>query len=94
MKNWKKETQAVQGGYQPGNGDPRVLPLVQSTTFAYDTAQDIADLFDLKTPGHMYSRISNPTVAAFEEKIALLEGGVGALACAVLGFRAGQMALG
>jgi O-acetylhomoserine (thiol)-lyase len=82
MKNWKKETQAVQGGYQPGNGDPRVLPLVQSTTFAYDTAQDIADLFDLKAPGHMYSRISNPTVAAFEEKIALLEGGVGALACA------------
>ncbi len=82
MKNWKKETQAVQGGYQPGNGDPRVLPLTQSTTFAYDTAQDIADLFDLKAPGHMYSRISNPTVAAFEEKIALLEGGVGALACA------------
>jgi O-acetylhomoserine (thiol)-lyase len=82
MDNWRKETQAVQGGYQPGNGDPRVLPLVQSTTFAYDTARSIADLFDLKAEGHMYSRISNPTVAAFEEKMALLEGGVGALACA------------
>jgi O-acetylhomoserine (thiol)-lyase len=82
VNDWKQETWAVQGTYQPHNGQPRVLPLVQSTTYAYDTAQDIADLFDLKTPGHMYTRISNPTVAAFEEKMARLEGGVGALACA------------
>lgn len=81
MANWKKETLAVQGGYNPQNGRPRVLPIFQSTTYAYDTAQEVADLFDLKKEGHMYSRISNPTVAAFEEKIAALEGGIGALAC-------------
>ena len=81
-KNWKVETIAVQGAYEPENGEPRVVPLVQSTTYAYQSAQEIADLFDLKAAGHMYSRISNPTVAAFEEKMTLLEGGTGALACA------------
>lgn len=54
------------------------MPIVQSTTYAYDTAQSVADLFDLKEAGHMYSRISNPTVQAFEEKMAALEGGIGA----------------
>lgn len=79
-QNWKLETKAVQAGYKPANGEPRVLPITQSTTYRYDTAQSIADLFDLKTPGHMYSRISNPTVEAFEQKMAALEGGVAAVA--------------
>jgi O-acetylhomoserine (thiol)-lyase len=79
-QDWKIETQAVQGSYNPANGEPRVLPIYQSTTYRYETAQDIADLFDLKTPGHMYSRISNPTVEAFEQKIAAMEGGVAAVA--------------
>lgn len=79
-KNWKFETRAVQCGYSPENGAPRVTPIAQSTTYKYDTCQAIADLFDLKTPGHMYSRLSNPTVEVFENKMAALEGGVGALA--------------
>ncbi len=80
MKDWQLETLAVQAGYDPENGAPRVVPIAQSTTYKYKTAAEIADLFDLKAAGHMYSRISNPTVAAFEEKMAALEGGVGALA--------------
>ncbi|MDC7220602.1 MAG: O-acetylhomoserine aminocarboxypropyltransferase/cysteine synthase [Spirochaetales bacterium] len=79
-KDWGFETRTIQAGYEPKNGEPRVLPIVQSTTYAYDTAQAVADLFDLKVEGHMYSRISNPTVDAFEKKMASLEGGVGALA--------------
>ncbi|WP_371418668.1 O-acetylhomoserine aminocarboxypropyltransferase/cysteine synthase family protein [Desulforhopalus sp. IMCC35007] len=77
---WSIETKAVQAGYSPKNGEPRVMPIVQSTTYKYDTCQGIADLFDLKAAGHMYSRISNPTVEVFENKMAQLEGGVGALA--------------
>ncbi|QSH42185.1 O-acetylhomoserine aminocarboxypropyltransferase/cysteine synthase [Lentisphaerota bacterium ZTH] len=79
-KPWKIETNAVQAGYQPANGAPRVVPICQSTTYKYDDAQSVADLFDLKAPGHMYSRISNPTVEAFENKMAALEGGVAAVA--------------
>ena len=79
--NWKLETIAVQGSYNPANGEPRLVPLVQSTTYAYESAKGIADLFDLKAAGHMYTRISNPTVAEFEAKMTMLEGGVGALAC-------------
>lgn len=75
------ETKCVQAGYEPKNGEPRVLPLYQSTTYVYDTPEQLANLFDLSEPGHIYSRISNPTVSAFEEKINALEGGVGALAC-------------
>ncbi|HKL94269.1 MAG TPA: O-acetylhomoserine aminocarboxypropyltransferase/cysteine synthase family protein [Clostridia bacterium] len=74
-------TKCVQGAYNPKNGDPRVLPLYQSTTYTYDTAEQLAFLFDSPKCGHIYSRISNPTVAAFEEKMAMLEGGVGAMAC-------------
>ncbi|MCQ2402657.1 MAG: O-acetylhomoserine aminocarboxypropyltransferase/cysteine synthase [Lentisphaeria bacterium] len=70
------ETLAVQAGYTPGNGDPRICPIVQSTTFKYDDAQSVADLFDLKTEGFFYTRLSNPTVDALEKKIAALEGGV------------------
>ena len=79
---WKFATQAVQGGYTPKPGETRILPVYQSTTYYYDDADFVAGLFDLVNEGHMYSRISNPTVAAFEEKIALLEGGVGAVATA------------
>ncbi len=79
-KDWKFATKAIQAGYNPEPGDPRILPIYQSTTFYYNDADHVAGLFDLEIPGHMYSRISNPTVEAFENKVAALEGGVGALA--------------
>ncbi len=79
-KQWRPETVAVQGSYRPGAGEVRIPPIYQSTGFFFDEPGHVADLFDLKTPGHMYSRISNPGVAYLEEKIALLEGGVGAVA--------------
>ncbi|MEG0351833.1 MAG: O-acetylhomoserine aminocarboxypropyltransferase/cysteine synthase family protein [Cellulosilyticaceae bacterium] len=79
MSEWRIETNLIQGGYAPKNGEPRVLPIYQSTTYKYDSTEHVAKLFDLQVPGHMYSRISNPTVEALESKIALLEGGVGAL---------------
>ena len=78
-RRWNKATLCVQGGYVPGNGEPRVLPIYQSTTYKYDSAEDLARLFDLETPGHMYTRISNPTVEMVEKKISQLEGGVGAM---------------
>ena len=80
QKNYKIETRAVQAGYNPQNGDPRVPPIVQSTTFKYNSAQQLADLFDLKVAGHFYTRLSNPTVEALENKFAALEGGIGAIA--------------
>ena len=73
------ETKCLHAGYTPGNGEPLVLPIYQSTTYTYDSSEHIGALFNLTAEGHMYSRISNPTVAAVEEKIASLEGGVGAL---------------
>ena len=73
------ETKCVQAGYQPENGQPRILPIYQSTTYKYDSAEHLGKLFDLTVPGHMYRRISNPTVEMVEEKIAALEGGVGAM---------------
>lgn len=73
------ETKCLQAGYEPKSGEPRVLPIYQSTTYKYDSSDALGDLFDLKSDGHMYSRISNPTVAAVEAKLAALEGGVGAL---------------
>lgn len=79
MTKYSVETLCVQGGYEPENGEPRILPIYQSTTYKYDTADHVADLFDLKAAGHMYSRISNPTLDGLEKKIAQLEGGVGAL---------------
>lgn len=82
MKNYNKETICIQGGYQPKNGEPRVLPIYQSTTYKYDSSEHLGDLFDLKAAGHMYTRISNPTVEAVESKIADLEGGVGAVCLA------------
>lgn len=82
MKNHKLHisTRAVQSGYNPGNGDPRVPAIVQSSTYKFDTAEQIGDVFDLKDTAHIYSRISNPTVAQLEEKITALEGGTGGLA--------------
>ena len=79
MSDFKIETKCIQSGYTPNNGEPRVLPICQSTTYKYDSASHLGDLFDLKAPGHMYSRISNPTVDAVEKKIADLEGGTGAV---------------
>ena len=79
MSNYKIETMCVQEGYHPGNGEPRVLPIYQSTTYKYDSSEHLGKLFDLKVEGHMYSRISNPTVDCVEKKIAAMEGGVGAL---------------
>ena len=73
------ETKCLHAGYTPGNGDPITLPIYQSTTYAYDSSEHIGDLFNLTAEGHMYSRISNPTVGFVEQKIASLEGGVGAL---------------
>ncbi|QGU96347.1 bifunctional O-acetylhomoserine aminocarboxypropyltransferase/cysteine synthase [Clostridium bovifaecis] len=78
--SWKKGTICIQGGYTPKSGETRVLPIYQSTTYKYDDPDEVAALFDLEAEGHMYSRISNPTIAAYEEKIAQLEGGVGAVA--------------
>lgn len=73
------ETKCLHAGYTPENGDPIALPIYQSTTYTYDSSEHIGDLFNLTAEGHMYSRISNPTVGFVEEKIASLEGGVGAL---------------
>ena len=75
-KNWRLETIAVQAGYEPENGGPRVQPLVQSTTYKYNDAQSVADLFDLKREGFFYTRLGSPTVDCFEKKVAVLEGGV------------------
>lgn len=76
LGNYKVETKCIQSGYEPQNGEPRVLPIYQSTTYKYDSADHLGDLFDLKAPGHMYSRISNPTLECVEAKISDLEGGV------------------
>lgn len=73
------ETKCLHEGYKPKNGEPVALPIYQSTTYRYDSTEKIGELFDLVSDGHMYSRISNPTVGAVEAKIAALEGGVGAL---------------
>lgn len=75
----KFETKCVQAGWEPKNGEPRVLPIYQSTTFKFDSSQHVADLFDLKAAGHFYTRLSNPTLDAVEQRIAALEGGVGAM---------------
>jgi O-acetylhomoserine (thiol)-lyase len=75
----KLETKCIQSGYKPENGQPRTMPIYQSTTYKYDSAAELGKLFDLEAAGHMYTRISNPTVAYVEEKIADLEGGVGAM---------------
>ena len=82
MANYKLDTLCVQAGYSPKSGEARIPPVVQSTTFFYPKTSDMAELFDLKKEGYFYSRLSNPTVAAFEGKVAALEGGVCAIGCA------------
>jgi len=77
-KNAKIETKCIHSGYTPQNGDPRVMPIVQSTTYYFDSTEHIAELFDMPTEC-MYSRFANPTCDAVEKKIAALEGGVGAM---------------
>ena len=72
----KLDTLCVQGAYKPKSGEPRVIPIVQSTTFKYDTSEEMGDLFDLKASGYFYSRLQNPTCDYAAAKIALLEGGV------------------
>ena len=69
------DTICVQGGYRPSNGEPRQIPIVQSTTFKYDTSEDMGKLFDLEAQGYFYSRLQNPTCDAVAAKIAALEGG-------------------
>lgn len=75
----KIETKCLHEGYHPGNGEPRALPIYQSTTYKYNSTDEVGKLFDLSSNGYFYSRIANPTVGAVEEKIASLEGGIGAL---------------
>ena len=73
------ETICVQGGYCPGSGEPRQIPIVQSTTFKYDTSEDMGKLFDLEAEGYFYSRLQNPTCDGVAKKIAQLEGGAAAM---------------
>lgn len=75
----KINTKCIQSGYQPKNGEPRILPIVQSTTFKYDSSDEMGQLFDLKKNGYFYSRLANPTCDAVAAKIADLEGGVAAM---------------
>ena len=75
MKNYRQETICVQGGYTPGNGEPRQIPIVQSTTFKYATSEDMGKLFDLEANGYFYSRLQNPTCDYVAAKITQLEGG-------------------
>lgn len=79
MSEYRIDTKCIQEGYSPKNGEPRVLPIVQSTTYTYDSSQAMGDLFDLKADGFFYTRLANPTLDAVEKKIAALEGGVGAM---------------
>lgn len=76
MSNYKMETKCVQSGYNPGNGEPRVLPIVQSTTFRYTSSDQMGRLFDLEESGYFYTRLQNPTNDAVAQKITELEGGV------------------
>lgn len=79
MSNFHLNTKCVQSGYEPKNGEPRVVPIVQSTTYKYDSSVEMGDLFDLKASGYFYTRLQNPTNDAVAAKIADLEGGVGAV---------------
>ena len=79
MSNYNINTICVQGGYEPKNGESRVVPIVQSTTFKYESSQQMGDLFDLKEAGYFYTRLANPTNDAVANKICQLEGGVAAI---------------
>ena len=79
MSDYRIETKCVQGGYTPGNGEPRQIPIVQSTTFKYSTSEDMGRLFDLEASGYFYTRLQNPTNDYVAAKIAELEGGTAAM---------------
>ena len=79
MDNYTINTKCVQAGYTPGNGEPRQIPIVQSTTFKYDTSEDMGKLFDLEASGYFYTRLQNPTNDYVAAKIAALEGGTAAM---------------
>ena len=79
MSNTSIGTKCVQGGYQPGNGEPRQIPIIQSTTFKYSTGEAMGKLFDLEASGYFYSRLQNPTCDTVAAKICELEGGSAAM---------------
>ena len=79
MSDYKMNTKCVQSGYRPGNGEPRQIPIVQSTTFMYDTSEDMGKLFDLEASGYFYTRLQNPTNDYVAAKIADMEGGTAAM---------------
>ncbi|MCD7917049.1 MAG: O-acetylhomoserine aminocarboxypropyltransferase/cysteine synthase [Clostridiales bacterium] len=79
MSNYKINTKCVQSGYTPGNGEPRQIPIIQSTTFKYDTSEDMGKLFDLEASGYFYTRLQNPTNDYVAAKIADMEGGTAAM---------------
>ena len=79
MSDYKMNTKCVQSGYRPGNGEPRQIPIVQSTTFKYDTSEDMGKLFDLEASGYFYTRLQNPTNDYVADKIADMEGGTAAM---------------
>lgn len=79
MNNRRIETKCVQGGYTPGNSEPRQIPIIQSTTFKYDTSEDMGKLFDLEASGYFYSRLQNPTCDTVAAKICEMEGGTAAM---------------
>lgn len=79
MSDYRIETKCVQGGYTPGNGEPRQIPIIQSTTFKYSTSEDMGKLFDLEADGYFYSRLQNPTCDHVAAKICALEGGTAAM---------------
>jgi O-acetylhomoserine (thiol)-lyase len=79
MADYQIETKCVQGGYTPGNGEPRQIPIIQSTTFKYATSEDMGKLFDLEASGYFYSRLQNPTCDTVAAKLAELEGGTAAM---------------
>ncbi|MCR5720629.1 MAG: PLP-dependent transferase [Lachnospiraceae bacterium] len=79
MSEYRINTKCVQGGYRPGNGEPRQVPIIQSTTFKYDTSEDMGKLFDLEASGYFYTRLQNPTNDFVANKIAELEGGTAAM---------------
>lgn len=79
MADWNIETKCVQSGYRPKNGEPREVPIIQSTTFKYDTSADMGKLFDLEASGYFYTRLQNPTNDYVAAKIAAMEGGTAAM---------------
>ena len=79
MSKYIIDTTCVQGGYRPGNGEPRQIPIVQSTTFRYETSEAMGRLFDLEDTGYFYTRLQNPTNDMVAAKIAEMEGGTAAM---------------